>query len=185
MKKALLCGITVILILIAGCTTASPGTSPATTPTPSLVIPSDALPMNGSLKLGNDTHSITVSVDSFEVDPQSEAGKYTVTIYVAANNTGIDPIKYVWFSKLTDFNGNSYGGIRESHGGSGARTGWIPVNFSEAARDYVDVNSDLALANLTKGAVLDVYFMEQRVNVTPSLVPDYHVTWAIDPGTIR
>jgi hypothetical protein len=184
MKKILLCGITVILILITGCTTASPGTSvPVTTTTPS-VIPSDALPMNGTLKLGNDTHSITVSIDSFEIDTQSEPGKHTVTIYVAANNTGIDPIKYVWFSKLTDINGNSYGGIRESHGGSGARTAWIPVNFSEAARDYVEVNSDSALANLTKGAVLDVYFMEQQVNVTPSVVPDYHVAWVIDPGTI-
>jgi hypothetical protein len=141
--------------------------------------------MNGLVKLGNDTHSITVSVDSFEINPQSEPGKYTVTIYVAAHNTGNDTIKYVWFSKLTDLKGNSYGGIGISHGGSGARTAWIPVNLTEAARDYVDVDSSQALAALSNGAVLDVYFMEQQANLTQTIKPDYHVTWVIDPDTIK
>jgi hypothetical protein len=140
--------------------------------------------MNASVSLGNATHRVSVSVDSFELNPQSD-GKTTVTIYVAANNTGNDPIKFVWFSKLTDLKGNSYGGIGFSHGGNGARPNWIQPNNSEAARDYVVVDSNQELAALGKGAVLDVYFMEQRVNVTPTMIPDYHVTWVIDPGTIK
>jgi hypothetical protein len=141
--------------------------------------------MNASVTLGNATHQVTVSIDSFELAAGSEPGNYTVTIYVAAHNTGKDPVKYVWFSKLADLNGNSYGGIGVSHGGNGARSEWILPNGTEAARDYVDVNSNQDLAALQKGAVLDVYFIEQQVNATYSLVPDYHVTWAVDPGTIK
>ncbi len=188
--KTLLCATAVILLSVAGCTTTSPGNpAPAAVltpaPLPTLAMPADALPMNGSVRLGNDTHAITVSLDSFEVDPQTEPGKHTVTIYVAAKNTGTDPLMYVWFSRLTDLHGNQYGGIGLSHAGSGARTWWIAPNTSEAARDYVVVNSDQGLAALARGAVLDVYFMEQKVNTTHSLVPDYHVSWVIDPGTIR
>ena len=191
MKKTLLLAITVILVLFAGCTTApsgtaAPGAGLSATPSPSYTVPPNALPMNGSVRLGNDTHAITVSVDatSFEISPETP-GVYAVTIYVAAKNTGKDPIKYTWFSTLTDLNGNKYGGIGISHGGNGARTEWILPNFTEEARDYVEVPSNQSLSALAGGAVLDVDFMEQKVNVTPSLIPDYHVTWVIDPDTIR
>lgn len=188
MKKILILALSVILALVAGCTTASPGNSlpvasaPAT-PQPTLSIPSTALPMNGTMILGNATHQITASIDSFEVNPQPD-GKQTLTIYVAARNTGKDPIKFVWFSKLTDLYGNTYGGIGLSHGGNGARSAWIMPNFSELARDYVTVDNSNALADLNKGAILDVWFMEQKMNVTPTLIPDYHVTWVINPGSI-
>jgi len=197
MKKILILALSVVLVLVAGCTTTSPGTTAATTTTTTVPVtvsptstvsqsyPANALPMNASVTLGNATHQITASIDSFELAAGSEPGNYTVTIYVAARNTGKDPVKYVWFSKLTDLNGNSYGGIGVSHGGNGARTEWILPNGTEAARDYVDVDSNQGLTALTHGAVLDVYFIEQQVNATYSLVPDYHVTWAIDPGTIQ
>jgi hypothetical protein len=107
-----------------------------------------------------------------------------IDIYVVAKNTGKDMIRYTWFSKLTDLNGNTYGGIGLSHGGDGARTFWRPPGAAEAARDYVNVNSDQDLAVLSKGAILDVYFMEYKQNQTLSLIPDYHVTWVVDPGAI-
>jgi hypothetical protein len=141
--------------------------------------------MNGAIVLGNATHQITASIDSFEVSPQSEPGNYTVTIYVDAKNTGTDPLMYVWFSKLTDLNGNAYGGNGVSHAGNGARSRMIYPNTSEAARDYVVINSDQGLAALGKGAVLDMYFYEQVANVTHSVLPDYHVTWVVNPGKIH
>jgi hypothetical protein len=184
MKKILVIALSVILVFIAGCTTDSPANPASPTPSPIYTVPAGALPMNASVPLGNASHGVSVSVDSFELNPQSD-GKTTVTIYVAANNTGTDPVKFIWFSNLTDLNGNSYGGIGISHGGNGARPNWIQPGHAEAARDYVVVNSGQELAALANGAVLDVYFMEQRVNVTPTMIPDYHVTWVIDPGTIK
>ena len=183
----------ILVLLVSGCTTTNPGTVPGTTvpatevpTTPAgQVFPANALPMNTSVTLGNATHQITVSVDSFELAHQPEAGHYEITIYVAAKNTGKDPVKYVWFSKLSDLKGNSYGGIEVSHGGNGARTNTILPNATEAARDFVDVDSNQGLTALMHGAVLDVYFMEQQGNATHSMEPDYHVTWVIDPGTIQ
>jgi hypothetical protein len=197
MKKALFLAITVILVLIAGCTTTSPSNSAtvavtAVTPTPTLVIPAGALPMDASVRLGNDTHSITVSIcnvsscegtPGFSIDPLTSSGKQTLSVYVNARNTGKDLIRYTWFSKLTDLNGNSYGGIGLSHGGYGARMFWRSPGQSEEARDYVDV-SNQSLAELSQGAILDVYFMEYKQNQTLSLIPDYHVTWVVNPGVI-
>ena len=187
MKKILIFTFAAILVLVAGCTT-SPGVPapvPTATPLPAYAIPADALPMNGSITLGNATHQITASVDSFEVSPNAGPGNHTVTIYVNAKNTGNDLIKYTWFSELTDLNGNAYGGDGISHGGNGARSEWIIPNTSEAARDYVIVNSDRGLAALANGAVLDVYFYEQKADGTHPLIPDYHITWIIDPDIIR
>ena len=118
MKKILILALSVFLVIAAGCTGTSPGTPspsavPTATPLPTLAIPAGALPMNGSVVLGNSTHNINVSIDSFEIGDRSETGNYTVTIYVAAHNTGTDPIKYTWFDKLTDINGNSYRGNRD------------------------------------------------------------------------
>ena len=195
MKTILLLAIVVTAILIAGCTTATPSNPAPVTPTaePTLSIPAGALPMDGSVKLGNDTHSITVFIcnesvcagdPGFQLDNQTTPGKHTISIHIDAKNTGTDLIRYTWFSKLTDIYGNSYGGILLSHGGYGAITGWRAPGQAEDARDYVEVDSDQGLADLSKGAILDVYFMENKPNQTISYIPDYHVTWVIDPGVI-
>ncbi len=187
MRKIVIFTFAVIFLVIAGCTT-TPSTTPAGTTAPVATspptnVPENALPMKTVVPLGNATHGITVGVDSFELAPN--AGNMTdVTIYVTAKNTGKDPIKFVWYSKLTDKDGKAYGGIGWSHDGSGARTTWILPDKSETARDYVGVDSAEHLAAFRDGAVLDVYFIEQKENGTPTLKPDYHVTWAIDPGAI-
>jgi len=192
MRKIALFAIAVIFLVIAGCTTTPVATSPAGTTAPVTTIPTknipeNALPMTSVVSLGNATHGISVWIDSFELAPQDD-NSIQIVVYVAAKNTGKDPIKFVWFSKLTDKNGNAYGGIGWSHNGNGARTAWILPNSTEVARDFVVVDSAEHLAAFRDKAVLDVYFMEQKVeqkaNVTPILKPDYHVTWAIDPGTI-
>jgi hypothetical protein len=190
--KFVIFGCVVILLLIAGCTTISSDTgtpqpmSPVpklSVPTPSVtVVPNPVLPMNAQVVLGIPENPFTASIDSFEIDPPSEPGKQTITIYVAVKNTGTEPIQLVWFSRLTDISGKIYGGIGISHGGTGARSGLIYPNMTEAARDYVVV-PEADFAQLSKGAILDVYFMEKKSD-TPSLVPDYHVQWAIDPAVI-
>jgi hypothetical protein len=194
MKKILLTGCAVILLVIAGCLTNQPGTGTAPPPLPatttSVVIPSKpvesnpVLPMNTTVVLGTKGNPFTASVNSFEIDSPTQPGKQTVTIYIAGENTGTEPVQMVWFSKLTDINGNMYGGIGISHGGTGARSGLIVPNMTEAARDYVVV-PEAGFAQLSKGAVLDVYFMVKKSDTdTVSLVPDYHTRWAIDPGII-
>ncbi|WML67061.1 MAG: hypothetical protein METHP_00540 [Methanoregula sp. SKADARSKE-2] len=188
MRKIALIAIAVIFLVIAGCTTTPVATSPAGTTAPATTshtknLPKNALPMHSVVPLGNATHGISVWIDSFELAPQAD-NSTEVAVYVAAKNTGQDPIKFVWFSKLTEKNGDAYGGIGCSHNGNGARTAWIFPNRTEAAKDFVVVDSAEHLAAFQDEAVLDVYFMEQGENVTPSLKPDYHVAWAIDPGAI-
>ena len=181
-----LIAILTILLVSAGCTSA-----PSSSESQSLIsatpeaytVPQTALPMKTILPLGNATTPFNVSIDSFEIKPNDDNTSSTITIYVAAKNTGKQQIKFVWFSELTDMNGNSFGGIGISHGGNGARTAWIPPNNTEMARDYVVVDNS-EVTTLAKGAVLDVYFMQQQDNVTHSMVPDYHVTWVVDPGAI-
>jgi hypothetical protein len=127
-----------------------------------------------------------VWIDSFEIGGIDEYGNQELTIYVAAKNTGTVPIQMVWFSKLTDSNGKTYGGIGISKGGVGARTTWIQPNMTEMARDFVIIRSDRDLATLKNGAMLDVYFIERPTDEYPSsLVPDYHTRWTIDAGAIR
>ena len=184
MKKTLLLVIVVSLLLIAGCTTPSP--NPGSTP--SLPAPLNPLAQGKSLAMTEHTVHTTpnttfeVWIDSFEVGKVQDNGDQELTIYVAAKNTGTKPIRMVWFCKLTDLNGKTYGGIGISHGGNGARTDWIIPNTTEAARDYVIIRSDRDLATLAKGAVLDVYFMEKPSDDIPvSSKPDYHTSWIIDP----
>jgi hypothetical protein len=181
-----------VLVLFAGCTTISPdtGTPQPVSPVPTSSIPAPSvtatsgslLPMDAAVVLGTGEKQFTVSIDSFEIDPPSEPGKQTITIYIAAKNTGTEPIQLVWFSRLTDVTGTIYGGIGISHGGNGARSGLITPNVTEAARDYVVV-PEADFEKLSRGAILDVYFMEKKSD-TVSLVPDYHVRWAVDPGKI-
>lgn len=186
MKIIAILVITVCLLLAAGCTTT---TSPSGTVSPAPTFPgmtsSDhVLPMDGKTALGSGNNTMIVSLDSIEVDPSTEYGTKTVTIYVQAMNNGTTSRQFVWFSKLTNVYGNSFGGIGLSHKGSGARSGKILPGLGEAARDYIVLYSDESFATLSKGAVLDVYFMEKTSDEI-SMVPDYHVAWTINPGVIK
>ncbi|MFA5416245.1 MAG: hypothetical protein WC295_12185 [Methanoregula sp.] len=199
MKILPVCILIISLLLVAGCTSApAQNTSPVTVPQSTVsaigtqklpaslptIAPGTALPMNAEVALGSAQKPFNVSIDSIEVDPQTEPGKRTVTIYVGAKNTGDDLLMLTWFSKLTDATGKSYGGIGVSHAGSGARTRNITPNWTEMARDYVVVDSDEGFAALANGAILDVYFIEQP-KADGSTKPDYHTAWVIDPGVIR
>lgn len=191
MQKTAILVIMVSMLLIAGCTSQSSttgssgkGISLPTSADP--LVQGKSLPMNGHMTLGSGNKTFDVSIHSFEIDPIQENGDRSITIYVLARNTGTEPIRMVWFSKLTDLNGKTYGGIGISHGGNGARSRWIEPRIAEAARDYVTIRSDRDLATLAKGGILDVYFMEKPYDDIPiSNVPDYHASWIIDPGTIR
>lgn len=196
MKKLIVPVLLACLLLIAGCTTTSSDpASPATLSSPSsplLPVPSNPLAGGKSLAMAEHTSHTTpnttfeVWIDSFETGQVQDNGDQELTIYVAARNTGTKPIRMVWFCKLTDLNGKTYGGIGISHGGNGARSGWIQPNITEAARDYVVLRSDRDLATLKKGAVLDVYFMEKPTDEAPvPQTPDYHTSWIIEPGAIR
>ena len=191
MKKIIILIIMAGMLLAAGCTSTSPNpVSPAATPShpvpATFSVPAGALPMNGHAVHTTPNTSFEVWVDSFELGAADEKGVRPLTIYVAARNTGTGPLRMVWYSKLTDLNGNTYGGIGISHGGNGARSDWIKPNTTEAARDYINIYSDSALATLSKGAVLDVYFIEKPGDSeSVPLIPDYHTSWIIDPGTIH
>jgi hypothetical protein len=189
MKTMILVVLMVSLILIAGCTTPAQDAGAATTttgvPAEVLALAGNPLPMDRHVTLGTGNTSVDVSIDSFEVTPVAANGTGIVTVYVAAHNNATLPVMLVWFSKLTDSAGKTYGGIGISHDGNGARTYWIPYNRTEAARDFVTVHSDQDLAALKKGAVLDVYFFNKPSDDAPiASVPDYHVKWEINPGTI-
>ncbi|WP_292542046.1 hypothetical protein [Methanoregula sp.] len=182
MKTIALFVITVCILVIAGCT--APASGPATTTTPTGTPTGNVLPMNTHTTLGSGNKTVEVYVHSFELGEERN-GTRDVTVYVAARNTGTEPVMMVWFSKLTDNTGTSHGGIGLSHDGTGARSGWILPNMTEAARDYVTITSNQDLLQLSNGAVLDVYFMDKPTEDTVvSNIPDYHVTWMIDPGAI-
>jgi len=169
------------MLIAAGCS--APAALPAATGTPA---GEKILPMLGNVTLGSGNKTVNVFIHSIELDAKAEkeTGR-TVTIYVAAKNTGTEPVMFVWFSKLTDANGNSYGGINVSHKGSGARTALIEPGITEAARDYIDQLTNQDLGILSKGAVLDVFFFEKDATTgMVSAEPVYHVAWTVDPGAI-
>jgi hypothetical protein len=194
MKKIVLIGCVIVFLFVAGCMTIPSGagtprpTLTGTTPSPVpsvTAVSNPVLPMNATVTLGTAENPFTASVDSFEIDTPAEPGKQTITIYVAIKNTGTEPVQLVWFSRLTDSNGNTYGGIGISHGGTGARSGLIYPNSTEAARDYVVV-PDPGFSLLSRGAILDVYYMVKKSDTDTVLrEPDYHTRWAIDPGVIK
>lgn len=188
MKNIAILAITVCVLLVAGCTTTPATITPSGQVSPVPTSPDKAsqvpvLPMDGNVTLGSGNNTMEVSLDSIEVDPSTDSGNKTITIYVLARNTGTTPRQFVWFSKLTNTNGNSFGGIGISHLGSGARTSEILPTNGEAARDYIEIRSAESFATLSKGAVLDVYFMD-RTSGKNSMVPDYHVAWTVNPGVI-
>ncbi len=140
MKKILLIGCVIVFLFVAGCMTIPSGagtprpTLTGTTPSqvPSVTAVSNpVLPMNATVTLGTTENPFTASIDSIEIDTPAEPGKQTITIYVAVKNTGTESVRLVWFSRLTDSNGNTYGGIGISHGGTGARSGLIYPNSTE------------------------------------------------------
>jgi hypothetical protein len=189
MKNIAILAIIVCVLLVAGCTTTPATTTPSGQITPVPTFPGTAsqdavLPMNGNVTLGSGNNTMEVYLYNVEVDPSTDDGTHTITINVLARNNGTTPHKFVWFSKLTNMYGNSFGGIGISHRGSGARSGEIAPGYGEIARDYIEIHSDESFATLSKGALLDVYFMERTNNET-SMVPDYHVAWAVNPGVIR
>ena len=188
-KTIAILAITICVLLVAGCTTTPSTTTPsgqaAPVPTfPGKTAPDQVLSMNGTVTLGTGNNTIEVSLYSIEIDPPTEADNRTINIYVLAKNTGTTPRQFVWFSKLTNTYGNSFGGIGISHQGNGARSGKILPGHGDAARDYIVMHSDESFASLSKGAVLDVYFMD-RTSGKDTMVPDYHVAWTVNPGVIR
>ena len=180
MKNIAILVITVCVLLVAGCTTTPSTTTPSVTVSPVPTI----LPMGGKTIIGTGNTTMEISLDTIAASSPTDANNRTIDIYVLARNNGTVPQKFVWFSKLTNMNGNSFGGIGISHKGSGARSGEISPGWGEAARDYIEIHSDESFATLSKGAVLDVYFMDRMDNKS-SMVPDYHVAWMINPGVIQ
>ena len=185
MKTIAILAICVCILLVCGCaTTPPPGTVTPAPTFPGKVSPEKVNPMNETVTLGSGNNTMEVSIYSIEMDPSIGANNRTITIYILARNTGTIPRQFVWFSKLTNTYGNSFGGIGISHDGNGARSDKIvPGTGGEAARDYIVIRSDESFATLSKGAVLDVYFME-KISGEISMVPDYHVAWTVDPGVI-
>jgi hypothetical protein len=180
----------ICILLATGCVSQTPReVTPQTPVLPASVDPltqGKPLPMDGHAVHTTPNTTFEVWIDSFEIGEVGENGEQELTIYVAAKNTGTGPLRMTWYSKLTDLNGKTYGGIGISHGGSGARSKWITPEMTEAARDYVIVRSDRDLAALKKGGVLDVYFFEKPDDAAPiGNVPSYHTAWTIDAGAIR
>lgn len=190
MKRIAVFIIFACIVLAAGCTTGAPQQGgPSSTP----ALPASAgpltegkpLPMNGNMSHATPNTTFDVSIFEMEIGEVKENGEQELGIYIAARNTGTVPVQLVWFSKLTDNTGKSYGGIGISKGGVGARSYWINPGMAEAARDYVVLNSDRDLEALKKGAILDVYFIERPGEDYPSsLEPEYHTRWRIEPGAI-
>jgi hypothetical protein len=177
MKKIALLALALCLILVAGCS--STPSTPAISPTPS------ASPVTvkdpSVIKSGN--YSLTSSIDLIEADSPG-SGKHTVNIYLRVTNTGNESIRLAWFSKLTDKNGLSHGGIGVSHGGSGAQTFVFSPNTTYTSRDYVTIDSDQDYAALKEGgATLDVVYSDQKSLLEP--IPNLTSTWNLEPAYFR
>jgi hypothetical protein len=133
--------------------------------------------------MNSGNYSLTSAIDHIEVSPR-DPGSYLVDIYLKVTNTGSQPVRLVWYSKLTDRNGQSYGGVGVSHAGSGARTFILYPNLSNTARDYVTVGSDTAMAALREGgATLDVEYANQTSPLEP--IAGLRSTWTLPAGSFR
>ncbi|MFA4877277.1 MAG: hypothetical protein WC586_07675 [Methanoregula sp.] len=179
MKKTVLLAIVFCLILAAGCTDTasklpvSPTASPSLTPPPEPVAPKPV----SVIRSGN--YSLASSIDHIEVDSKG-SGKHTVNIYLRLKNTGNESIRLVWYSKLTDKNGLSYGGVGVSHGGSGAQTFIFDPDTTGTMRDYVTIDSDREYAVLKSGgATLDIVYADQKSPLEP--IANLTSTWNLEP----
>ncbi len=184
-RTIILPAIIIVFLLVAGCTTGNPSGNPVQKTGTSVVpgpttasLPVSAVPSNTTVTLGTIANPFTVSLDSFRVSTPADNAT-VISIYVTVKNTGRQPVRLAWFSKLTGINGMSYGGIGSSNGGRGAKTASILPSAAETSRDSVVIDSRQGLAALSEGSTLDVYFMEQTGNGSVPFSPDYHVSWAL------
>lgn len=175
MKKIALLALAFCLVLVAGCSTAP--TVPSDTPGPS-VSPLQVSEQPSVIKSGN--YSFTSIIDHFEVDSKG-SGKYIVNIYLRVTNTGAESNRLVLYSKLTDKNGLSHGGVGVSHGGSGAQTFIFDPNTTGVMRDYVTIDSETDYSTLKKGgATLDVVYADQKAPLEP--IANLTSRWTLPPS---
>jgi hypothetical protein len=172
MKTIVLGAITLCLILVAGCTTGQSNSG----------VPAQSLKMNEPAVLQNGSYTVTTLIDHIDVD-SSKPGKKIIDIYIKAINSGTQPIQLVWYSRITDPDGVAHGGIRVSHGGSGAAAPLLDPGASATVRDYVVIESDADFAALARGGILDVSFIGQQTESGSTV--NFHTSWVIDPNRIR
>jgi len=175
MKKIAVLVIFVCLVLAAGCTGTS--SAPAATPTPTPTIQKVPVPVKDPSIIKSGNYSLTAAIDHIEVDSK-ESGKQ-VNIYLRLKNTGNESIRLVWYSKLTDKNGLSYGGVGVSHGGSGAATFIFDPDSTGTMRDYVTIDSKDYAALKTGGATLDIVYADQKNPLEP--ISGLNSTWTLEP----
>lgn len=114
MRKDILCLFAVIsvgVILVAGCTTTSSGTTAAPSAPGQETV---ATLVNGTDAFNASIYQVTAS--------RPQPGDHQIDIYLTTLNTGNATVKLHWFSRITGPNGVSYGGVGVSHGGSGQET---------------------------------------------------------------
>jgi hypothetical protein len=172
MEKIVLLALSVSLMLVAGCSTI-PVTQSSS---------SDGLKMNEIAQIKNGDYVLNASINSIAVDNQGTDNRL-IDIYIKVKNTGTKTANLIWFSKITDRTGKSYGGIGISHGGSGAVSGQVDPGDTSIARDYIRINSDRDYAELAKGATLDVFFVEQ--DTASGQKTTYQRSWTIEPGYFK
>jgi hypothetical protein len=172
MKTIVLGAIILCMILVAGCTTGQSVSG----------VPAQSLKMNEPAVLQNGSYKITTQIDHIDVD-SSKPGKKIIDIYIRAVNSGTHPIQLVWYSKITDPDGVSHGGIGVSHGGSGAETPPLKPGSSATVRDYVVIESDADFAALARGGTLDVTFTGQDPESGSPV--NFHTSWVVDSNRIR
>jgi hypothetical protein len=186
MKRGTICTFVILcvgLVLVAGCTTLSSGN----TTTPGVSGGTSAVSATGhpvlsqyeTAVLVNGTYSVNATID--QITPgRSQSGNHEVDIYIDAKNTGTTPVQMRWFSRITDAQSVSYGGIGISHNGSGAETAILVPGVSDTPRDYVVIGSDKDYAALANGATLEVFFAtEPLANQTPV---EFSAAWTLNPA---
>jgi len=170
------------LLLIAGCTTPqTTGEMKNIAPTPGS-IQGHPFKFNDPVTLTNKSSSFIALIENIETTKKGP-DNYLIDIYITIKNTGSTPLQLVWFSRITDNRGKTYGGVGVSHGGSGAVASQIPPGYSATARDFVRIESDSDFAALADGAILDVTFIDQIPKNQQSAV--FHDIWTIGPGIIK
>ncbi|MFZ0005101.1 MAG: hypothetical protein WAK45_04380 [Methanoregula sp.] len=173
MRKDILCLFAVIsvgVILVAGCTTTSSGTTAAPSAPGQETV---ATLVNGTDAFNASIYQVTAS--------RPQPGYHEINIYLTTLNTGNSTFKLHWFSRITGPNGVSYGGVGVSHGGSGQETDILGPGSEGTGRDYVIIDSDADYAAMAKeGATLNVSFVtEPLANETPM---SFQTSWTLDPS---
>jgi len=157
------------LILVAGCTTSTPG-----------IKSTHALNQNEVAELVNGTYAFNASIYQITAG-HSQSGDHEIDIYITVMNTGTTPIQLKGFSKITGSNGVSYGGVGVSHGGIGVETDILGPGGQGTGRDYVIIDSDKDYEAMAQGgATLDISFVtEPLTNETPV---SFSAEWTLDPS---